>query len=760
MPTFSRLQIPPPTNWQDFESLCCDLWREIWKDPNTQKNGRQGQAQHGVDVYGRPNLGTLWAGIQCKGKDNFADNTLTEKELRDEVDKAKSFKPNLSEYIIATTGVKDAKIEKIAREITDEHLKNGMFTVTIIGWDDVISLLECFPEVIERQYPQFGFSTSALKKEDIDELTFLTQQLLKNIEEVVVSESNTSISVDQVNIFTSEINFDDAINLEYQAELDHSRDLLKNNKPKQALEYLEKLKDRIWLKSDSILKFRLLTNIGSAKLAMNSEEDAASLFLEALQYNVEDEKAICNAAIGYLILGETAKSIELAQKVIDTNPASVPGYSLLIQAMSIDRDFGDILNEIPVYLRKVEKIAFILGHIAKKEGNLIEAENWFKIAIEKGNDHLIESKGALGIVMLQQVSEQDKIYGSMSLEELEKLKESIKLLTDAWDTVSSTELREYRVAWIMNRSIAKSFLPDLKGAIKDIDTALDIDPNNPIFIKHRGILAYQDKDYPKAVEFFEKIVASNEVPESPILLAEALIKNEKFNDAIDILQKFVNQDIVDPRIDQARRVLANLYAELQDITNAKSEADILLASNRTNILNIATAARVLRLANISDNSLILIKEAERYITANSNFREYLAIADEYYYLEQYEDAAKYFEKIINPSIYIPLTDKLLHAYYESGEHGKALDICQTLRSKYGPLKYATEMESVIYEEIGNLPKAKVLCEEYLKEYPDDFSMKMRLAIINLKSDKFEELDQFLNAPVDIESLELEQGPYL
>lgn len=67
MPLFNALQIPPPANWQDFETLCCDLWRRIWNDPNTQKNGRQGQPQHGVDIYGRPGEGHEWAGVQYMG---------------------------------------------------------------------------------------------------------------------------------------------------------------------------------------------------------------------------------------------------------------------------------------------------------------------------------------------------------------------------------------------------------------------------------------------------------------------------------------------------------------------------------------------------------------------------------------------------------------------------------------------------------------------------------------------------------------------
>lgn len=47
--------LPKPQNWQDFETLCKKLWGEIWECHEIKKNGRQGQVQNGVDVYGKPN---------------------------------------------------------------------------------------------------------------------------------------------------------------------------------------------------------------------------------------------------------------------------------------------------------------------------------------------------------------------------------------------------------------------------------------------------------------------------------------------------------------------------------------------------------------------------------------------------------------------------------------------------------------------------------------------------------------------------------
>jgi hypothetical protein len=38
-----------------FESLCLDLWKDIWQDSGAQNNGRRGQKQDGVDIFGREN---------------------------------------------------------------------------------------------------------------------------------------------------------------------------------------------------------------------------------------------------------------------------------------------------------------------------------------------------------------------------------------------------------------------------------------------------------------------------------------------------------------------------------------------------------------------------------------------------------------------------------------------------------------------------------------------------------------------------------
>ncbi len=138
----TKKQLRKPENWQDFESLCKKLWGEIWRCPEIKKNGRVGQSQFGVDIYGIPHGETSYYGIQCKGKDDYTAANLTESEINSEIEKAKFFLPALRKYYIVTTANKDATIESIVREINIRHINNGQFEVHLFCWEDIVDLIE------------------------------------------------------------------------------------------------------------------------------------------------------------------------------------------------------------------------------------------------------------------------------------------------------------------------------------------------------------------------------------------------------------------------------------------------------------------------------------------------------------------------------------------------------------------------------------------------------------------------------------------
>jgi len=131
-----------PGNWQDFESLCKKLWGEIWNCPEIKKNGRNGQQQHGVDVYGIPFGESAYFGIQCKGKDEYTHQQFSKAEIAKEIKKARKFQPALRKLYFATTSVKDAKIEAFVRTTNVENINQGIFEVHLFSWEDIVDLID------------------------------------------------------------------------------------------------------------------------------------------------------------------------------------------------------------------------------------------------------------------------------------------------------------------------------------------------------------------------------------------------------------------------------------------------------------------------------------------------------------------------------------------------------------------------------------------------------------------------------------------
>lgn len=157
------LQIPPPKSWQAFEDLLQALFAAVWDDPNTQKNGRQGQAQHGVDVYGSPRRDHFRVeGVQAKGKDGTYGTAATIREIDAELAKAEKFQPGLAHWTFATTAPSDARLQKHARMLSAERVGRGLFPITVLGWEELVQRLCAHAEVLARFYPGHAFDIPSI----------------------------------------------------------------------------------------------------------------------------------------------------------------------------------------------------------------------------------------------------------------------------------------------------------------------------------------------------------------------------------------------------------------------------------------------------------------------------------------------------------------------------------------------------------------------------------------------------------------------
>jgi hypothetical protein len=123
MPDLGGLQFPPPRSWEDFEDFCVDLFAAEWR--GIQRHGRSGQRQRGVDIFGQLPNGS-WAAIQCKRGKVWPPARLSLKEVERDIAAARTFEPPLGLFVVATTMEADAKLQALARRVTQEHSREGL----------------------------------------------------------------------------------------------------------------------------------------------------------------------------------------------------------------------------------------------------------------------------------------------------------------------------------------------------------------------------------------------------------------------------------------------------------------------------------------------------------------------------------------------------------------------------------------------------------------------------------------------------------
>jgi hypothetical protein len=156
MPTIASSNIPTPKSWIEFEDITLSAARSRWNTPDFFRNGRPGQQQNGVDIFGTVE-GTRHVGIQCK-------NTLGDLSLKvilREVENANSFSPTLAVLYVATTAARDGRLQAEVRELSNQRKASGYFAVELLFWDDVAGDLAKDQDEFFKHYPQFGRGSSA-----------------------------------------------------------------------------------------------------------------------------------------------------------------------------------------------------------------------------------------------------------------------------------------------------------------------------------------------------------------------------------------------------------------------------------------------------------------------------------------------------------------------------------------------------------------------------------------------------------------------
>lgn len=752
MPTGTEVQLQPPKNWAEFENICHTLFKHKWSDPDAVKNGRQGQSQNGVDIYGRKNGKGRFHGVQCKGKDGNLHAKLTVAELRKEIENAKTFTPALESLVFATTASNDAAIQEEARKITLEHESNGLFSVIVRGWEDIVSDMFDYPEVIDKHYS--SQSRASLRTD-------------KNVSRLLDSQKegfSTVIGiVDDLRsrmFNTSDAEWDGKFDKNINQQIDSYRKLIEQNKAETALGLLNELKDNeAYATSKQLTKFRIHTNIGAASVALGLYEDAIKHFKLAYDIDNTNAKSQCNHVYAHILENDFNKAKELAIDCLSNFPENLTAASLVIYAHSKDKTIADPFVLIPKAAQDSEEVLHSLC-IFYREHDAPEKQLEFASKLyNKAPDNLEAITSKAEAIMYPIFHERGTVQKKIvDQKQRDQLSEAEKLLSRAYDMVLKRDTKYSLPPIAINLATVRRYLGNKAEAETVLLTALSFvtDDAEKDEISFQLVQLYlSTHEGKKGKEMLAGIKRT--LNERKFFGAIFELMDGDVKIAIDELLKIVDDDSENK--DFRIEALANLIAATEKEAGAKEALKLLNKKMKKfkeePLLYVVKAQMEGKLEEKKQNRDQSIDKAKECLSANSRVNEILEVADFYLSIAKFEKAAETYKMALTgPSEHV-IFEKYLICLINSHNRTALKDVLDTIPS--GLLENPTihKIQAVYYTQIGDLPAAIKSFENYIDRHgANDADVYVRYIQTLLRDNQNDKAKEFCQTPFPSERASL------
>ncbi|NTI78585.1 PIN domain-containing protein [Rhizobium rhizogenes] len=518
MSLLAATQIPKPADEQAFERASIVLWRGLLNDPNVQRNGRRGQRQNGVDLFGiRDGDTDRQVGIQCKLKSD--GHVLTEEEVRGEVTKALTFKPRLSEYFVITTAADDVAMQELAREVTAELRRAGTpMLVYIWGWNTLEEKITedatarkafdptfgPFSEQILVETQKIGAGQSEARLEMGAGLSRIEAKLALVEErlQTLPGDATTTISILEAHL---------------DSEIDNYRELANGGKPRTAQTLFENLLGRVEATASGRILFRIKANIGACLLALGEDGKAASMLSDAYDHAPSEPKAIANKAFSFLLQGNWQELLSFGSEALKADPTNEGLAGYLVQAARFDASVSDPLLLVPESLKGTSAVAIGRTDFIRRRGSPGE---WWAVA----HDAVVAHPEDPHAIQFDAEAKIDEILSSdafvrtrrITPEERGRLESAVAALTVLWDKARCSEgiLGPEDAALCGNIIVALHALDERSRAIEVARQGLALAPDDVTIITRAAMVAVDTFDDALAEELLPKLPDG---PEATIL---------------------------------------------------------------------------------------------------------------------------------------------------------------------------------------------------------------------------------------------------
>lgn len=765
MTDFTSVSVRAPKDWQAFERHSRLLFEYSLGDPATQNNGRQGQAQHGVDIWGRRGGGDgPLVGIQCKGKDADYHGAVTKAELRREVKKSTAFRPSLKEFILITTAPDDAKIQEAARLLEEEVRKAGRdLSISVWGWERVQQEINRFGEVLKAFHPDASpfsdaiLDVAAQTRQDTAQIREMlaAQQRNERVEDRALKLLESRLPPAQISRVDTALG-SDPIDKLLNEQIDSFRDLIRNHRPATALHLLENLRETAWSTASAKVKFRIVANIGAAHHNLGDFEKGADLFLEAYPYNPDEPVSIANKIASLLIKGQQGEARQLARDAFAKFPESAEIALQRLQACDGDEDIESLWPTLEAQVREKPDLIFCRIGALREHGD----PKWRELAAEVGSSPSADDR----LKMFCAEAVLDKIFtadrsalGSAAADPPDQgeIAAAATTLDEIWQKSASGETPR-NLGAAHNAALAYNILGRKADAQRLLDEALKV-PGVADETKRLRLSVY-----PRSGPLTEAVALADTLGNAPqnVIMRAELRMHTFPREARELLKdrtSFANErDIVG-----ASFIVVDSYLVEDDFAGALAEAEQLRTRFPEDAQSYLTIYRV-KSASADADALEYLRQAAAKITKNSDFVSRFMVAEELANISRWDDVIQLLRPYVSTRYDSPSLRTLITAAANGDRREMLKSILDSLPAEVAKRPFYQRSRIALSIRIQNIKAAERQIRDYLEERPRSLGLQLQLLHALFRQDKLSELRKEVARPASdfdgepIEFLQLAQ----
>lgn len=301
------------------------------------------------------------------------------------------------------------------------------------------------------------------------------------------------------------------------------------------------------------------------------------------------------------------------------------------------------------------------------------------------------------------------------------------------DLTEQKQNRNMLALALANRAGLLAGMDRVDAANRDLDRALQEEPNNSVALLNKGLLLL-DADRPNdAHELLSRAFELDRSAHIALNLAEASARMGKPVEAIAVLVQVWDANLRESRQLAVAGELLRLYREIGDQTNEQR----IVATIRSNWSDSPDAMAIIaeHLAESGDkrNAVELLVAAAKQ--AGGNLRDRINLRLAYLYFDQgnYADAADAFGTVVDTVTPGRVRERWIYSLYKAQRYNLALQASQEVRAAEGPKPTITEIEASIHDQFGNYALAAALWTELTRVLPDKASIRLHAALSSFRA---------------------------